>query len=354
MMAEMGILKMRQCCKAMVNNSLIQPCGLSARHRRSFHFRVAGPAPCIWRRLARTVDNRDRECFAIGHSELDNIGAVSFRAEDHDRPLGTNKREAAEAANVRACRLAGAISRMSATYQHGLLLGRVVGNNSAHNPQLDTEGKKVHFPTVSNFLQESYFMHFRAVGRETPNTVNTSVVRTRRYLTGREVEKLIEAARKHGRYGHRDATMILLAYRHGLRASELCDLQWHQVELNTGRLHVRRSKRGTPSVHPMQGDEIRALRRLQREQEAAPYVFTSERGGPMSAKSFGTLFERLGRRAGMPFTIFPHMLRHACGYALANAGHDTRALQAWLGHKNIQHTVRYTELAPDRFKNFWR
>src|SRR5262245_43717593 len=123
---------------------------------------------------------------------------------------------------------------------------------------------------------------------------------------------------------------------------------------NIGRLHVRRSKKGTPSVHPMQGDEIRALRRLQREQEASPYVFTSERGGPMSAKSFGTLFERLGKRAGMPFTIFPHMLRHACGYALANAGHDTRALQAWLGHKNIQHTVRYTELAPDRFKNFWR
>ena len=71
-------------------------------------------------------------------------------------------------------------------------------------------------------------------------------------------------------------------------------------------------------------------------------------------KSFGTLFTRLGERARMPFPIFPHMLRHACGYALANAGHDTRALQAWLGHKNIQHTVRYTELAPDRFKNFWR
>ena len=75
---------------------------------------------------------------------------------------------------------------------------------------------------------------------------------------------------------------------------------------------------------------------------------------PMSAKSFGTLFARLGERAGMAFPIFPHMLRHACGYALANAGHDTRSLQAWLGHKNIQHTVRYTELAPDRFKNFWR
>jgi integrase len=187
-----------------------------------------------------------------------------------------------------------------------------------------------------------------------PSIVNTPVTRTRRYLTGREVEKLIEASRKHGRYGHRDTTMILIAYRHGLRASEICDLQWHQVELNTGRLHVRRSKRGTPSVHPMQGDEIRALRRLQREQEASPYVFSSERGGPMTPKSFGTLFARLGERARMPFQIFPHMLRHACGYALANAGHDTRALQAWLGHKNIQHTVRYTELAPDRFKNFWR
>src|SRR5215831_13779018 len=102
------------------------------------------------------------------------------------------------------------------------------------------------------------FMHIRTVHGETPNIVNTSVVRTRRYLTGREVEKLMEAARKHGRYGHRDATMILLAYRHGLRASELCDLQWHQIEINTGRLHVRRSKKGTPSVHPMQGDEIRA------------------------------------------------------------------------------------------------
>src|SRR5262245_13130599 len=138
-------------------------------------------------------------------------------------------------------------------------------------------------------------MHIRDVAGATPNTVNTSVGRTRRYLTGREVEKLIEAARKHGRYGHRDATMVLLAYRHGLRASELCDLRWHQVELNTGRLHVRRSKKGTPSVHPMQGDEIRALRRLQREQEASPHVFASERGGPMQAKALGTLLRRQRR-----------------------------------------------------------
>ena len=182
-----------------------------------------------------------------------------------------------------------------------------------------------------------------------PNTVNSSV-RTREYLTVREVERLIAAARKFSRYGHRDATMILIGFRHGLRASELCDLQWHQVELGAGRVHVRRAKSGSPSVHPLQGDEIRALRRLQREQGGSSHVFSSERGSPMTPKAFHALFGRIGAWAKMPFRVHPHMLRHACGYALANAGHDTRSLQAYLGHKNIQHTVCYTELAPDRFK----
>ena len=189
------------------------------------------------------------------------------------------------------------------------------------------------------------------VAAATPTPVNSSV---RKYLTPREVERLMDAARKSGRYGHRDATMILIAFRHGLRASELCDLQWHQVELTASRLHVRRVKNGTPSVHPLQGDELRALRRLQREQEPSSHVFTTERGGPMTAKGFNTLFGRIGERAGMPFPVHPHMLRHACGYKLANDGHDTRALQAYLGHKNIQHTVRYTELSPHRFRDFWR
>jgi integrase len=191
------------------------------------------------------------------------------------------------------------------------------------------------------------------VKAETPSIVN-STVRTGEYLTAREVERLMAAARKFSRWGHRDATMILVGYRHGLRASELCDLQWHQVELATGRLHVRRAKSGSPSVHPLQGDEIRALRRLQREQGPSPHVFASERGGPMTPKAFHALFARIGTWAKMPFPVHPHMLRHGCGFALANAGHDTRALQAWLGHRNIQHTVRYTELAPDRFKDFWR
>jgi integrase len=165
----------------------------------------------------------------------------------------------------------------------------------------------------------------------------------------------MDYARKHSRYGHRDSTMILVAYRHGLRASEVCDLQWHQVELDHGRMHVRRAKNGTPSVHPIPGDEIRALRKLRRESPTeASYVFVTERGGPMSTIGFQHLIQRLGKAARMPFQLHPPMLRHACGYKLANDGHDTRALQHYLGHKNIQHTVRYTELSPDRFRDFWR
>ncbi len=189
------------------------------------------------------------------------------------------------------------------------------------------------------------------VAAATPTTVTSSV---RKYLTPREVERLMNVARKSGRYGHRDATMILIAFRHGLRASELTGLRWSDVELATGRLHVRRVKNGSPSVHPLQGDELRALRRLQREQQPSSHVFTTERGGPMTPKGFNTAMHRIGERAGMPFPVHPHMLRHATGYALANAGHDTRALQAYLGHKNIQHTVRYTELSSSRFKDFWR
>jgi site-specific recombinase XerD len=157
------------------------------------------------------------------------------------------------------------------------------------------------------------------------------------------------------RWGHRDATMILVSYRHGLRASEVVDLRWDQIEFRTATLHVRRVKQGTPSTHPILGDELRALRRLKREQEPkSAFVFTSERGAPFSPAGFARMVQRAGTGAKFSFKAHPHMLRHACGYKLANDGHDTRALQAYLGHKNIQHTVRYTELAPTRFKDFWR
>jgi type 1 fimbriae regulatory protein FimB/type 1 fimbriae regulatory protein FimE len=135
-------------------------------------------------------------------------------------------------------------------------------------------------------------------------------VRTREYLTETEVERLMNAA-KNNRHGHRDATMILVAYRHGLRASELVDLRWDQVDFRTATLHVRRVKQGTPSTHPIIGDELRALRRLQREQRPkSPFVFTSERGAPFATAGFARMIERAGVEAQFGFKAHPHMLRH--------------------------------------------
>lgn len=177
--------------------------------------------------------------------------------------------------------------------------------------------------------------------------------RSREHLTPEEVAKIMKAAGATGRHGHRDATLLLIAYRHGLRVSEVVSLRWDQVDLKQGLLHVNRLKNGVASTHPIRGPELRALRQVQRDY-LGPYVFSTERGGPMTTATVRKLMTRAGEQAKLPFPVHPHMLRHACGYKLANEGHDTRALQHYLGHKNIQHTVRYTELAPDRFKNFWR
>jgi type 1 fimbriae regulatory protein FimE len=151
-----------------------------------------------------------------------------------------------------------------------------------------------------------------------------------------------------------ETKLYCCAYRHGLRASELVSLRWDQVDLKTPLLHVSRLKNGIPSVHPLRGPELRALRRLQRKYEGSAYVFVTERRGPMTPDGVRKVIQRAGEEAGLGFPIHPHMLRHSCGYKLANDGHDTRAIQHYVGHKNIQHTVRYTELAPTRFKDFWR
>lgn len=152
--------------------------------------------------------------------------------------------------------------------------------------------------------------------------------------------------------------MIPLAYRHSLRASEVCNLTWDQIEFGAGRLHVRRRKNGRDSVHSLGGRDQWLLRKLQREvAEQRPdsrFVFPSERGGPVSEAGFRKMLARLGVAAEFGFGVHPHMLRHGCGYKLANAGQDTRALQDYLGHKNIQHTVRYTQLAANRFNGFWK
>jgi type 1 fimbriae regulatory protein FimB/type 1 fimbriae regulatory protein FimE len=140
--------------------------------------------------------------------------------------------------------------------------------------------------------------------------------------------------------------------------SELVSLRWDQVDLKAGLLHVRRLKNGQPSTHPLRGIELRALRRLQREQNEVvagfPYVFITERGGPMTPDNVRKLVQRASENAKLGFSVHPHMLRHSTGFKLANDGVDTRSLQHYLGHKSIQHTVRYTELSPTRFNSFWR
>jgi type 1 fimbriae regulatory protein FimE len=171
--------------------------------------------------------------------------------------------------------------------------------------------------------------HLRVVSKGAPTPVNRTVppqrapkpADVRKHLTPPEVERMEEAAARRGRYGHRDRTLVMLTYRHGLRVSELVALRWEQMDLESGALFVTRRKKGKPSTHPLRGPEIRALRRLPREQQpTSPYVFTTERGGPMTEDGVRKLMARVGQEAGLPFHVHPHMLRHACGYKLAADG----------------------------------
>jgi integrase len=176
----------------------------------------------------------------------------------------------------------------------------------------------------------------------------------RDYLRPDEVEAMMQAARKTGRHPVRDAAIILMMFRHGLRTAELVALRWHQVDLKAGYLDVHRAKRGHHAKHPLRGPQLRLLRELQRAYPDSPYVFVSERKAPLSPRSIREIVARTGKVAALPFVPHPHQLRHACGYYLASQGHDTRAIQDYLGHKNIQHTVRYTAMAPHRFERLWQ
>ena len=210
----------------------------------------------------------------------------------------------------------------------------------------------------------SNVVRLRVPNKAAPNTENGKVSppsrktnkesRSREYLTPDEVDRLMVAAKLVGRHAHRDATLILIAYRHGLRVSELVALRWDMVDLKQGLLHVARLKNGVESVHPLRGPELRALRKLQRDYPDTPYLFVTERKGPLTTSTVRKIIARAGEKAKIGLSVHPHMLRHSTGYKLANDGHDTRAIQHYLGHKNIQHTVRYTELAANRFKDFWK
>lgn len=178
--------------------------------------------------------------------------------------------------------------------------------------------------------------------------------RKREHLTPDEVDRLIKTAKTACRYGDRDSCLIMMMYRHGLRVSEVINMTWDQLDLERNFMHVHRMKRGTDSTHPLSSSEIRLLRKLQKQNIGFQHVFISERKTQLTDSSVRKMVAVVGQKADFPFPIHPHMLRHATGFKLANDGQDTRAIQLYLGHKNIQHTVRYTELAADRFKGFWK
>ena len=186
-----------------------------------------------------------------------------------------------------------------------------------------------------------------------PKKLKNSLRRAREYLTPTEVDKLMASARRVGRHGQRDATMILLSYRHGLRVSELISLCWSQIDLNQGLFHVIRRKNGLSTHHPLFGAELRALRQMKRDYPETDYVFMTERKSPITAATFRKIIARAGELAQLGLPIHPHMLRHSTGFKLANDGRDTRSIQHYLGHKNIQNTVRYTEMSSTRFKDVW-
>ena len=182
-------------------------------------------------------------------------------------------------------------------------------------------------------------------------------MRDRKHLVAAEVEKLL-AATKGTRNAARDRCLLLLMFRHGLRVSEACGLGLAQVDIDSRVLHVTRLKEGLSTTHPLRGDELRAIKawladRTQMQPDTDAF-FLSERRRPLSRKTAWVMIRDYGRRAGLPIAAHPHMLRHACGFALADQGADTRLIQDYLGHRNIQHTVRYTATNPARFERLWR
>jgi type 1 fimbriae regulatory protein FimB/type 1 fimbriae regulatory protein FimE len=175
--------------------------------------------------------------------------------------------------------------------------------------------------------------------------------RSREYLTHAEVTALIDAAELRGRYPIRDRTLLLLMFRHGLRAGEVCLLRWDAIDLQEGTIYITRLKRGNSGNHPLKPDEVELLEELKADSQSA-HVFIGERGDPLTTMAIGKIVERTGKLAEFSFSVHPHMFRHACGYWLANQGYDTRLIQEWMGHRNIVHTARYTAISPARFNCF--
>jgi integrase len=181
-----------------------------------------------------------------------------------------------------------------------------------------------------------------ANGKVPPRRLPNAERRPREHLTKEEITRLIKAASSVGRHRHRDATLIVLAFRHGLRVSEVVTLQWRQVDLEKGILHVRRIKNGVPSAQRLSQQECQMLAKLQREYPHTAYVFSSERKAPLTTASVRKMFARAGEVAHLGFPVHPQQLRYSTGVALAGDGIDPGALQRYMGHTKIEHALKYT------------
>jgi integrase len=172
--------------------------------------------------------------------------------------------------------------------------------------------------------------------------------RRRDFLNETEIANLLEAS-KRGRHGSRDHLLVLMMYRHGLRVSEAIGLRRDDINLDQARLWVRRLKNGLAVEQPIPGDELRAIKRyLATRRDRLPWLFVSERRQPLTRQSVNYLIATAAKRAGLP-PVHPHMLRHSCGFALANRGYDLRLIQDYLGHRDPRHTVHYTRVAGKGF-----
>ncbi len=189
---------------------------------------------------------------------------------------------------------------------------------------------------------------------QTPHRPKNSDLRPREHLFLEEVESLALAAKKLKHNSLRNRLIVWLLFRHGLRVSELLILQWDSIHWERATIFIKRAKNGIDATHPIEGKDLRLLRRWQQTQAPkSPFIISGSAGIPLTDEAVRAIIRRLGKDAGIEFPVHPHQLRHACGYYLAAKGTDTRAIQAYLGHSNIIHTARYTAIAPNRFKDFW-